>query len=706
MENQPSPRKVLGVGPSQNFTHSDSPYTDYRSSRSAIKAELPGKLVFDDGSVFRRLGIQDVPENFVNECSAKLKHAKADAIEKLQKIVADAQGKEASELEEEINVRDDEGNRRKVKKRELDMYPHLKEIFNFIEDYGGSRQYLRHFVPTNHTVLTAEKHTYGFPPSSPDFTLMNMAVTTTLWRDRLAFAETKPSTKQGPKPSKSDETVILPIVSQCADYARLHLSARPFQLFSVGLLIFGHHFCVGIFDRAGITFSTIYDMWEHTETFVRVVRRLSCDLSAVELGQDPTIMMLPDADSVSMASQANAFQLIQDRDQDFPTFPAYGISMGGKDNRLWCTVGPPIWNSLSFLGRGTSIWRVSEVKDGQLSGAVMVMKCAWRSSKRAAEASIYQNIKGTHPGVATYLFGGDVRLSNGDIMTVNSLRLRQATLPPDKVEETPVLHRLFLSTVGRPLWEYRSEVELLKGLRAALRGHEFLFKQGILHRDISGGNILLSASPNPNPGCEGFITDLDLARVGTPTLNTVDTVKSSVDSVRGPSGIYTQPTTRTHSKFETVSVPHGAAMSGTVQFMAVEILDGIIYHSTVTHHAHHDIESFIWVLCYSISRQMDEVSRRSQQPSELRKSIRSFFFSRFGRVDLDAILNSRSSRNPLYLGWKVFKDGFFSVPMIKLFEDLDGHVQLSHLRQERAERLTHDMILARFDQTVEKLENL
>ena len=44
-------------------------------------------------------------------------------------------------------------------------------------------------------------------------------------------------------------------------------------------------------------------------------------------------------------------------------------------------------------------------------------------------------------------------------------------------------------------------------------GHQWLFQQGVLHRDISAGNILLSANPHPKSGEEGFITDLDLAKV-------------------------------------------------------------------------------------------------------------------------------------------------------------------------------------------------
>lgn len=43
-------------------------------------------------------------------------------------------------------------------------------------------------------------------------------------------------------------------------------------------------------------------------------------------------------------------------------------------------------------------------------------------------------------------------------------------------------------------------------------GHEKLCQQGILHRDISAGNILLAVGV-AEEGKEGFITDLEFARL-------------------------------------------------------------------------------------------------------------------------------------------------------------------------------------------------
>ena len=97
-----------------------------------------------------------------------------------------------------------------------------------------------------------EPHTFAFPSCSPDLTISPHGIDTSkskFWRDRDAFGEVKPSNKQGPKPASSG--TIPPIVTQSADYARLFMS----MLFCVGILIFGTGFCVGIYDRDGITFS-------------------------------------------------------------------------------------------------------------------------------------------------------------------------------------------------------------------------------------------------------------------------------------------------------------------------------------------------------------------------------------------------------------------------------------------------------------------
>jgi len=178
-----------------------------------------------------------------------------------------------------------------------------------------------------------------------------------LWRQNGGFCEIKPTAGQGPKSKKPK--LVKELVCQAADYATLHLSARPFQLFSVGLLIFGSEFCVAIFDRAGVLFSPINDMWKDIGIFIRVIRSLTCHLSSVELGRDPTVTILPDPQREIWRNQTG--ELGCEVPKDFPTFGV--VLMGG---RCWYTVGLPIWTSVSLLGRGTCVWWVQENATGPL----------------------------------------------------------------------------------------------------------------------------------------------------------------------------------------------------------------------------------------------------------------------------------------------------------------------------------------------------
>jgi hypothetical protein len=100
---------------------------------------------------------------------------------------------------------------------------------------------------------------------------------------------------------------------------------------------------------------------------------------------------------------------------------------------------------------------------------------------------------------------------------------------------TPVLHRLVLGTVGRPLYEYTSELDLLTGFRAALQGESLLIiscdpslitfqlispsviQTYFTGRDISPGNVMLTEARSAL--LRGFITTLEFARIESLTLS-------------------------------------------------------------------------------------------------------------------------------------------------------------------------------------------
>jgi hypothetical protein len=129
------------------------------------------------------------------------------------------------------------------------------------------------------------------------------------------------------------------------------------------------------------------------------------------------------------------------------------------------------------LGHGTSVWLVGEYVVGitqelLLRGNVMIMKTAWRSSTRTPESDIYMSIDQFPEGLAKFECGGDVKHA-GYPITVQNLRSHPVNivLPEGDINPpTPVFHRLILGTVGRPLWEYTSDFDLLAGFHDALQG--------------------------------------------------------------------------------------------------------------------------------------------------------------------------------------------------------------------------------------------
>lgn len=326
----------------------------------------------------------------------------------------------------------------------------------------------RCFINQTRDLIPDQYHTPGFPRFTPDFTLFHDSETLRQlakgdkrrrhWRYQDAFIEVKAGSKQHPFPNENKEAT--PLLTQVANYARLHLSAWPFSAFSIGLMIYGRKFCVGMFDRFGGQLSPEYDLWDHLDVFIRIVYNMTRVLTDDELGRDPSAVLSWQDDKIVFAA----------------------VEPVGNDKRCWAVdIEKPLWSSLSLFGRGTTVWHVRARKqNGEPDGPTFVMKSSWRSSKRNSESDIYQLIasKGWHSGLAKYVTGADVKFPvgtrwgdrSGSPITIH--QLRRAFLPPE--EETMFLHRIILESNGKPIWEYEDDEELLRGMLGALAGTHLL----------------------------------------------------------------------------------------------------------------------------------------------------------------------------------------------------------------------------------------
>lgn len=120
------------------------------------------------------------------------------------------------------------------------------------------------------------------------------------------------------------------------------------------------------------------------------------------------------------------------------------------------------------------------------------------------------------------------------------------------------LHVMVLGPLGRPLDKYVYEDEVLLAMRDAIKAHQMLyFKSGILHRDISSGNIVISNHTDPFSGEKRFGTLIDFDHA------------IEIGNMQ----------------------PYGPVV-GTPRYLAIGLLRG------EAHTYHHDLESFFYVFLW------------------------------------------------------------------------------------------------------------
>ncbi|RPD54811.1 hypothetical protein L226DRAFT_515198 [Lentinus tigrinus ALCF2SS1-7] len=152
--------------------------------------------------------------------------------------------------------------------------------------------------------------------------------------------------------------------------------------------------------------------------------------------------------------------------------------------------------------------------------------------------------------------------------------------------------RLVIDNVGRSLERATSTEELVCALRDAVKGHKLAFeKAGVLHRDISVGNILI-VDETEDGKFVGFIHDFDYSAM-TDIAPGDEMPELSAAETMDDDGLET-----TGSVIITYKKDERKERTGTYYFIAMEILDG----GVVVHGVHHDLESIYWVLVWIVLR--------------------------------------------------------------------------------------------------------
>ncbi|KAI0788321.1 hypothetical protein C8Q74DRAFT_1257359 [Fomes fomentarius] len=309
----------------------------------------------------------------------------------------------------------------------------------------------------------------------------------------------------------------------------------------------------------------------------------------------------------------------------------------------------PVNINARFFSRATSVWRVLEdtrVHDketGLLVDAanaapprVRILKDSWRQVVRRSEASFYRRLADRIPedlrqGLTKLECGADLgqwevrqwEQWSPDVSYMDGKR--DMRLSPDTPASTSLprsspyplplpFHQTFswsiirgtemtyrershmrfvMADVGKPITKFKRTRDLIIAFRDAIIGHKLACQAGILHRDISVGNILI-VDKEEGSRFKGFIHDFDYSSMMEDIPELIDydddVDDDEDDSVWEPG----DPVT--------LVVPCDLVQKeryGTYYFMSIDMLEG---KSDFVHGPRHDLESFYWVLLWVIFR--------------------------------------------------------------------------------------------------------
>ncbi|KAK7048074.1 Pkinase-fungal domain-containing protein [Favolaschia claudopus] len=283
------------------------------------------------------------------------------------------------------------------------------------------------------------------------------------------------------------------------------------------------------------------------------------------------------------------------------------------------TIGDPLSVANVLFGRATRVYRVILEEDiDQALPTIYVLKVlppfvlllafsnalledAWPSVNSRPEIDFYDAIARhcAENGIDTT--GMAMCHGSVNVATLSTVSQQNADLHVTLLDITRGRRqhdRMLMTPVGTPLCNFDSPKSLVQALYCALQQHEIAYDAGVLHRDISEGNILLHEVPAADGKPRAFLHDFDCAEF---TRRGLEQFEERFPDRRETKWIY-----RPLSETLTDAV-------GTYEFMSIERQlarrqadgedpgnDKIRLPVGAEHGPYHDLESLYWVLVWMI----------------------------------------------------------------------------------------------------------
>ncbi|KAK7021232.1 hypothetical protein R3P38DRAFT_2965888 [Favolaschia claudopus] len=329
------------------------------------------------------------------------------------------------------------------------------------------------------------------------------------------------------------------------------------------------------------------------------------------------------------------------------------------------TLGEPLFVVNSSLGRATRVYRVILEDDQSESGpTVFALKDTWRQTRRRPEVDFYDTI-------AKYCEKKGIDIDKeGMVRCHGSLDLADEGqdwdsslhVTCDAAEQGLERRhtRLLLTPVGGPLNEFKSTKALAKALSVAVRHLQIASDAGVMHRDVSEGNLLLQEVPDEHGEQKAFLLDWDYAEF---TPEGLKFFKTEFEP-RAKKSTYTE-IKKSLKDF-----------TGTLPFIAIGVLE------RNAHTKHHDLESIYWLLIWMMLRHTAHTERDGPLACN----------ALFGQWTDDA-------RSTIKRGHLDKPFGYPKGPLLNLLDDLARQVnnQNPSLRfRDFPKHMTHEEALATF----------
>ncbi|KAF6755168.1 hypothetical protein DFP72DRAFT_1067893 [Ephemerocybe angulata] len=288
--------------------------------------------------------------------------------------------------------------------------------------------------------------------------------------------------KLNSKTSDAEGDIIKGEVYRMGIFAKEIFQCQPNRLFVRVIVITEQRVRLIQYDRAGALYTPLIDYHENPNILIRFVVGLASRFED-QLGLDTSIQWGSHGGRKTPGTITIA--------DPFTRLPKIYTMRSVR----------PFINRGDLCERGTRMWNVRD-KDGR----ALVLKDAWSSGERGKPEYMYlAKAKGVDGVQQLVAYEDRTGRPNGEI---RSFRPVSAGRPFTNKS----FQRIVTPLYGAPIKQIGDEKRLLKAFHDAIAAHwKLLAEKGVLHCDISTGNILFGEGENPPPGLRGILIDFDFA---------------------------------------------------------------------------------------------------------------------------------------------------------------------------------------------------